>query len=134
MDPAERNYEIYDREMLGIIEALKDWRNFLEGLPQPFEIITDHRNLKYWCLAQDLSRRQARWSLWLSRFHFLLTHRPGKTNTQADALSRMPNLAVSDAEDNKQQTVLRPEHFLRAAKMVLFQNPLEDCIRQASAR
>ena len=46
----------------------------------------------------------------------------------------MPNLAVSDAEDNKQQTVLQPEHFLRAAKMVLFQNPLEDRIRQASAR
>ena len=134
MDPAERNYEIYDREMLGIIEALKDWRNFLEGLPQTFEIVTDHRNLEYWRSAQDLSRRQARWSLWLSRFHFLLTHRPGKANTQADALSRMPNLAVSDAEDNKQQTVLRPEHFLRAAKMVLFQNPLEDRIRQASAR
>ena len=33
MDPAERNYEIYDREMLAIIEALKDWQNFLEGLP-----------------------------------------------------------------------------------------------------
>lgn len=33
MQPAERNYEIYDREMLAIIEALKDWRNFLEGPP-----------------------------------------------------------------------------------------------------
>ncbi|GAW07862.1 DNA RNA partial [Lentinula edodes] len=39
MQPAERNYEIYDQEMLAIIEALKDWRNFLEGLPQPFDII-----------------------------------------------------------------------------------------------
>ena len=55
MDPAECNYEIYDQEMLAIIEALKDWRNFLEGLPQPFEIITDHQNLEFWRTAQDLS-------------------------------------------------------------------------------
>src|SRR6187551_743563 len=34
MQPAERNYEIYDREMLAIIDTLKDWRYFLEGLPQ----------------------------------------------------------------------------------------------------
>ena len=40
MTEAERNYDIYDREMLAICEALKDWRHFLEGLPQPFEIWT----------------------------------------------------------------------------------------------
>ena len=34
MSPVERNYEIYDREMLAITEALKDWRYFLEGLPE----------------------------------------------------------------------------------------------------
>lgn len=55
MQQPERNYEIYDRKMLAIIEALKDWRHFLEGLPELFEIVTDHRNLKYWSTAQDLS-------------------------------------------------------------------------------
>ena len=69
--------------MLAIIEALKDWRHFLEGLPITFEIMTDHKNLEHWRTAQDLSRRQARWSLWLSRFNFILRHKPGKTNTQA---------------------------------------------------
>ena len=66
MNEAERNYQIWDREMLAIIEALKDWRQFLEGLPQPFEIITDHRNLEFWRTAQHLTRRQARWSLLLA--------------------------------------------------------------------
>ena len=42
MMEAGRNYEIYDREMLAIIEALNDWRHFLEGLPEAFEIITNH--------------------------------------------------------------------------------------------
>ncbi len=67
--------------MLGIIRALEDWRHYLEGLPSPFEIITDHRNLEYWRTTQNLSRRQARWSLYLSRFDFHLTHKPGKSNT-----------------------------------------------------
>ena len=51
MNSAERNYEIYDRELLAIVEALRDWRHFLEGLPKPFEIITDHANLQYWRTA-----------------------------------------------------------------------------------
>jgi hypothetical protein len=132
MQPAERNYEIYDREMLAIIEALKDWRHFLEGLPE-FTIVTDHRNLQYWRTAQDLGRRQARWALYLSRFHFHLEHRPGKANTQADPLSRMPHHLVHDHDDNIQQVVLRPEHFERLAATALV-NPLEDRIRRASAR
>ncbi|KAF8823142.1 hypothetical protein HHX47_DHR12000006 [Lentinula edodes] len=133
MQPAERNYEIYDREMLAIIEALKDWRNFLEGLPQPFDIITDHSNLEFWRTAQDLTRRQARWALYLSRFDFHMIHRPGRVNTQADALSRMAVHHVSDSDDNRQQTVLKPGHFVKIAASIL-QNPLEDRIRKASER
>ena len=133
MTEAERNYEIYDRKMLAVIEGLKDWRNFLEGLPDPFEIITDHSNLEFWRTAQDLSRRQACWALWLSRFQFHMIHRPGKANAQADALSRMAHHQVSDSEDNRQQTVLKPEHFGQIAASILH-NPLEDHIRQASQR
>jgi hypothetical protein len=131
MQPAERNYKIHDQEMLAVIEALKDWRSFLEGSPKPFEIITDHDNLTYWRSAQDLSRRQARWALYLSHFNFKMTHRPGKLNTQADALSRMPNLYVSDADDNQQQIVLPPSVFAKIAATNLV-NPLEDRIRQSS--
>jgi len=133
MQAAERNYEIYDREMLAVIEALKDWRSFLEGSPQPFEIVTDHSNLEFWRTAQDLSRRQARWALWLSRFDFRMVHRLGKANTQADALSRMAHYQVSDNEDNWQQTVLKPEHFTQVAATIL-RNPLEDKIWNASQR
>ena len=44
---AERNYEIYDKEMLAIIESLKGWRHFTMETSTPVSIFTDHNNLKY---------------------------------------------------------------------------------------
>jgi hypothetical protein len=54
MSKEERNYEIYDREMLGCICALEDWRHYLEGIS--FEIITDHKNIEWWASMRDLNR------------------------------------------------------------------------------
>ena len=75
LSPVERNYEIHDKELLAIIRALEEWRHFLEGAEHPVEIWTDHKNLEYFRSAQKLNRRQARWSLYLSRFDYTLTHR-----------------------------------------------------------
>jgi hypothetical protein len=44
---AKRNYKIWDCEMLAITKALKDWRQFLAGLDNPFEIWADHCNLEF---------------------------------------------------------------------------------------
>ena len=127
MQAAERNYEIYDHEMLAVVEALKDWRSFLEGSPETFEIITDHSNLEFWRTAQDLTRQQAQWALWLSHFDFRMIHWPGKANAQADALSCMAQHQISDSKDNWQQVVLKPEHFSQIAATLLH-NLIEDQI------
>jgi len=47
----ERNYEIYDKEVLAIVRCLEVWRHFLEGITVKFEIWTDHKNLKYFIKA-----------------------------------------------------------------------------------
>lgn len=134
MNEAEHNYKIYDREMLAFCEALKDWRHFLEGLAEPFEVWTDHANLQYWRTAQYLTRRQARWVLLLAEFNFLLVHKPGTANTWADPLSRMPNHAVSNANDNREEVVLKPKHFKIAASKALSQvNDLETRIKVSTA-
>ena len=86
--PAERNYQIYDRELLAIVRALKAWRHFLQGSPHPVEILSDHKNLTYFRTAQKLTRRQARWHLFLLEFNIAIKHQPGKSLTQADALSQ----------------------------------------------
>jgi hypothetical protein len=119
MIEAERNYQTWDRKMLAIIRALEERRHYLEGLPQPFEIITDHNNLTFWSTAQNFSQRQAHWALWLSRFNFVLIHKPGKTNTKADALSRRSDHQVIDAKDNNEVQVLKPLHFRTAATQTL---------------
>ncbi|KAL2096038.1 hypothetical protein ACEWY4_008186 [Coilia grayii] len=88
LSPAERNYDIGDRELLAIKLALEEWRHWLEGAPVPFIVWTDHKNLEYIRTAKRLNPRQARWSLFFSRFHFSLSYRPGSRNVKPDALSR----------------------------------------------
>ena len=89
MQPAELNYDIHDKEMLAIIRALEEWRAELEGLQaDPFMIYSDHRALEYFMTTKKLSARQARWAEFLSRYHFTLMYRAGKSNERADALSR----------------------------------------------
>jgi len=84
----KRNYKIHDKKMLAIIHALEEWRHFLEGATHLVEIWTDHKNLEYFMMAKKLNYRQARWSLHLARFDFLLHYRPGCTMGKPNALSR----------------------------------------------
>ena len=42
---AELNYEIYDKEMLAIVDCLTTWRHYFEGSPHQLKISTDHKNL-----------------------------------------------------------------------------------------
>ena len=114
LSDTERNYDIFDKEMLAIIRALEEWRHHLQGAKEPFEIWTDHQNLKYFTTMKKLNRHQARWALFLSEFNFLLHHRPGKTAGKPDALSRRPDHKPT-GPDNDDMVLLKPQWFARAA-------------------
>jgi hypothetical protein len=88
--PAERNYTTTEQELLAVVHALKTWRCYLEGAKHPFVVRTDHNPLTFLPTQPELSRRQARWSEYLQRFHFTWEYKPGKVNMAADALSRCP--------------------------------------------
>jgi len=51
----ERNYEIYDKEMLMIIRGLENWRHLLESACFKFEIWIDYKNLEYFIKIQKLN-------------------------------------------------------------------------------
>ena len=86
--PAECNYEIYDKELMAIVRCFEEWRPHLEGAPTPVQVLSDHKNLEYFMSTKLLSRRQARWSEFLSRFDFQIIYRPGKQGGKPDALTR----------------------------------------------
>ncbi|MBW0493709.1 hypothetical protein O181_033424 [Austropuccinia psidii MF-1] len=90
--PADLNYEIHNKELIGIVWALKHWRAFLLSLSNPFEVLTDHSFLQYFMSSKVLTRCQAHWAEFLSEFHFTITYRPGRLATLPDAFSCQDNV------------------------------------------
>ena len=86
--PAEVNHGIYDKELMAMVRAFEECRAELEGVAFPIQVISDHKNLEYFMTTKQLSRRQARWSEYLSRFDFQIAYRPGKSGGKPDALTR----------------------------------------------
>ena len=130
LSPVERNYEIHDKEMLAIVRALEEWRHFLEGAEYQFKIWMDHKNLEYFMAAKKLNRRQARWSLLLARFDFILHHRPGKTMGKSDALSWRADHRTR-TEDNQNITLLTPDLFaIRALEGLEASGEEKDLLKQ----
>jgi hypothetical protein len=89
---AELNYEIYDKELLAIIQCLKEWRAYCEGSSQKVTIYSDHKNLEYFATSKVLTRRQARWSEFLSHMNFEIIYRTGAQMGKPDALTRRSEL------------------------------------------
>ena len=57
--------------------------------------------------TQKLNQRQARWSLYLSRFDFTLKHVAGKSMERVDSLSRRVDWAEGVERDNENQVMLK---------------------------
>ena len=105
LNEAERNYNIYDLELLTIVKALKHWRPLLAGSPHKIKVFSDHMNLKYWRNPQKISCRVAREVLELSEYDIEIHHIKGTSNGRADALSRRPDYDQGE-NDNRDVVVL----------------------------
>ena len=53
-----------------------------------FTLITDHKSLLWFKNAQDANMRILRWRLKLAEYNYNVIYKAGKTNINADALSR----------------------------------------------
>jgi hypothetical protein len=108
----ERKYEIYDQELLGIIQALKKWRHYIQGSGHTTIVYSDHKNLTYFQTAQKLNDRQARWSLYLSGFDLKLIHLSGTKMVQSDTLSRWPDYGMDKWMEEEDKVVLPDNLFI----------------------
>jgi len=86
LQPTEQNYKIHDKELLAIVQALKHFHHYLQGNVHHTKIFLDHANLKYFTTKQTLTCHQARWSILLGTYDYVIILKPGKLN-QADGLS-----------------------------------------------
>ncbi|KAI8496819.1 hypothetical protein Bbelb_254740 [Branchiostoma belcheri] len=82
----EQNYSVPEKECLAIKYTVEGLRYYLLG--REFEVVTDHHPLKWLNEMKDKNQRLTRWSLCLQPYRFVVTHRAGKANANADALSR----------------------------------------------
>jgi hypothetical protein len=110
--PAERNYDIYDKELLAVIRAFKEWRHLLEGTETPVLLITDHKNLEYFMTTKVLTKRQNRWAVFLSEFNFLIKYRAGGLNGKVDALSRRSDHDLEGGVETTPKPLLDPKIFI----------------------
>jgi Integrase zinc binding domain/RNase H-like domain found in reverse transcriptase len=105
----QRNYDTGDRELLAIVQALKEWRHYIQGSGHTTTVLSDHDNLQHFKVPQTIRWQMAWWTLYLSEFDIKLVHIPGKKNIQADSLSWQPDLCP-EGIDNEDVIVL-PEHL-----------------------
>jgi len=97
-NPTEQNYNIYDKELLIIFEAFKKWRHYLEGTLVLVDVVTDHKNLTYFCDSKNLTKRQAHWSEYLSQFNLQIHFCPGILSSKLDTLTHRWNIYPKDNE------------------------------------
>ena len=110
LDPHERNYGISELETLGLVWAVRHFRPYILG--HHTVVYTDHSACTSLLNNPRPSGKLARWALTIQEMDLEIKHRSGKSNVNADALSRNPiisaveTLTVTDGED---EAIPRPD-------------------------
>ena len=97
LNSAQKNYTTTEKELLSIVETVKEFRNILQGYP--IKVWSDHKNLVHAATVSQ-SQRVMRWRLILEEFGPEIRHISGEENIVADAISRLP---TADYNDQKEQ-------------------------------
>ena len=92
LNGAETRYSATERELLALVEAVDEWRVYIEGSPHSVILRSDHRPLMWLNSKPDLSSRLFRWVERLDGHAFRIEHVAGKANNIADALSRRADM------------------------------------------
>ena len=93
LSKAEKGYAHLDKEGLAIVYGVKKFHQYLYG--RKFTITSDHKPLEHIFSSTRptpslASARIQRWALTLSAYNYQIQYKPGKDNSNADALSRLP--------------------------------------------
>ena len=86
----QKNYagSIYKLELWALVSALQDFEFYLRD--RKFIVMTDHAALTHLNVQKSINRHLANWCNYIQLFDFSIVHLPGRLNSFADALSRVP--------------------------------------------
>lgn len=87
LSDTEKNYATNEKEMLAIVWALQNLRNFIYG--HKVIIYTDHQPLTFTISPKNNNAKLKRWKAFIEEHDHEIHYKPGKSNTVADALSRV---------------------------------------------
>ena len=96
LNSAQKNYTTTEKELLSIVECVKEFRNILYGYP--IRVWSDHKNLVQAATVSQ-SQRVMRWRLILEEFGPDIRHIKGEENVVADAISRLPTANDGQIEE-----------------------------------
>jgi transposase InsO family protein len=120
LNPAQRNYTTGEKEMLSIVETLKEYRSMLYGCVE-LNIYTDHKNLTFHNIK---TQRVLRWRLYLEEYSPIFHYIKGESNTLADALSRLPICEQASASDPEQDS----GDYVYSFSLAMDDDNLRDCL------
>jgi hypothetical protein len=124
------NYDVHDKELLVIVDGLNKWSTYCKSTHHTITILSDHKNLEYWCTKKDLNLRQATWGEQLANYDFVITYQPGKLAGKPDILSRelgdLPWEGEAKHRQNQGRMLLAEDAFrISAAQEITLQIDLE---------
>jgi len=70
LSPAKRNYEIHDKKLLAVLEALTEWKCYLAGADKLITVYTNHQNLQHFRSTKKWNPRQVPSAPELPNFNF----------------------------------------------------------------
>ena len=122
LNSAQKNYSAIEKELLSIVEILKQFRSTLLGAE--IEVCTDHKNLTY-KLSQFATQRVMRWRLLLEEYGAKFLYKSGPVNVVADALSRVPSKRVE--RESQEQPILNISDDPELAECLFHDPEVSDC-------
>ncbi len=108
----DKNYSAFKLELLALKWAVTEkFKEYL--IYSKFSVITDHNPLRYLETA-NLGAVEQRWTAQLSEFDFEVYYKPGRQNTNADVLSRIPSCEETEQEDSAKDFIKMKSDEVRA--------------------
>ena len=117
LSPKLQAKSVYEKEMLAVLAAVKKWNAYLLG--RHFKIKTDHHSLRFLLDQKTNTPAQQVWVIKMMGYDYDLIFRKGSKNAAADALSRLPQVALQAITVCSNELLDRIKHsWLKDANLV----------------